>query len=131
MPVELGCLAFAVVLGFVHIFAAAQAKTSQYGIKWNMGARDEELPPARPLVGRLMRAQANYFETFPLFVAAVLIVFATSQTNSITALGAQTYLAARVIYLPLYAYGIAKLRSLAFIASVIGIAMVLSPAFLN
>ena len=36
-------------------------------------ARDEELPPPNPVVGRLTRAQANFFETFPIMIAAVLI----------------------------------------------------------
>lgn len=128
MPTELLCLAWAVVLGLVHIFAAAHVKTRQYGAKWNMGARDEELPPPQPLVGRLMRAQANYFETFPLFAAAVLVAVAAGRTTGVTALGAALYLFARIVYLPLYAAGVPVVRTIAFLAATVGLVMVLWPA---
>ena len=59
------------------------------------GARDEPLPPPTPLVGRLARAQANFFETFPLMIAAVLIVSAAGLTSRETALGAWLWLGAR------------------------------------
>ena len=74
MTIELAILAWGCVLAFVYIWAAVRVKTRQYGVQWNIGARDEELAPPPPIVGRLARAQANFFETFPLFAAAVLIV---------------------------------------------------------
>ena len=128
LPTELVVLTWGCVLGFVHILAAAQVKTRQYGTKWNMGARDEELPPLNPLAGRLARAQANFFETFPLLIAAVLIVEAAHLNNRWTALGATIWLVARIAYLPLYALGVPILRSLAWIAALAGIVMLLWPA---
>ena len=59
MTAELTVLAWGCLLALVHIFAAVRVKTRQYGTSWNMGARDEELPPPQPIVGRLARAQAN------------------------------------------------------------------------
>jgi uncharacterized MAPEG superfamily protein len=128
MTTELTVLAWGCVLAIVHIFAAAQVKTRQYGTKWNMSARDETLPPALPLVGRLERAQANFFETFPLMIAAVLIVSAAGLTNKWTAIGAWLWLGARILYLPLYAMGVPVLRSVAWAASLAGLVMVLWPA---
>ncbi|MDP8993969.1 MAG: MAPEG family protein [Pseudomonadota bacterium] len=128
MTTELIVLAWGCVLALVHIFAAVRVKTRQYGTKWNMGARDEELPPPRPLVGRLARAQANFFETFPIAAAAILIVTAGGLEDRWTAIGAIVWLAARVVYLPVYALGIPKLRTLIFLVSVAGIAVVLRPA---
>jgi uncharacterized MAPEG superfamily protein len=128
MNTELIVLAWGVVLGLVHIFWAGQAKTRQYGKTWNMGARDEDLPPPAPLVGRLMRAQANYFETFPLMAAAILTVTLASLDTRWTAIGALIWLAARVVYLPLYAMGVPKVRTLVFMVSLIGLLMVLWPA---
>ncbi|HYJ51539.1 MAG TPA: MAPEG family protein [Allosphingosinicella sp.] len=128
MTTELIMLAWGCVLAFVHIMAAAQAKTRQYGSKWNIGARDEDLPPPNPIVGRLSRAQANFFETFPIMVAAVLIVSAANLGNATTALGAMIWLGARVAYLPLYALGVPVIRSVAWIAATVGIVMILWPA---
>jgi len=128
MTTELVVLAWGCILGLVHIFAAVRVKTRQYGTAWNMGARDEALPPPKPLVGRLARAQANYFETFPIVAAAILIVYTAGVHDRLTALGAIIWLIARIVYLPIYALGIPIVRTALFIASVIGILMVLWPA---
>lgn len=127
LPTELAVLAWGCLLGLVHILVAAQVKTRQYGTKWNMGARDETLPPISPLGGRLARAQANFFETFPIFVAAVLLAAAAGPTER-TALGAWLWLGGRVAYLPLYALGVPVVRSVAWIVSVVGIVLVMMPA---
>ncbi|MGZ8283800.1 MAG: MAPEG family protein, partial [Allosphingosinicella sp.] len=81
MHTELTILAWGCVLALVHIFAAVRVKTRQYGTAWNMGARDEALPPPEPMVGRLARAQANYFETFPIAAAAILVVSLAGLTS--------------------------------------------------
>jgi uncharacterized MAPEG superfamily protein len=128
MTTDLTVLAWGCILAFVHIFAAVRVKTRQYGTAWNMGARDEDLPPPEPVVGRLARAQANFFETFPIVAAAVLLVHAAGLNDDKTALGAMLWLAARVAYLPVYAFGIPKLRTAIFMVSVGGIALVLRPA---
>lgn len=127
LPTELVVLTWGCIFGLVHIIVATQAKTRQYGSKWNTGARDEELPPPNPVVGRLMRAQANFFETFPIFIAAVILA-RTAGTNDTTALGAWLWLGGRVVYLPLYAFGVPLVRSLAWMVSLVGIVMVLMPA---
>ena len=126
-PPELVVLTWGCILAFIHILAAVQVKTRQYGTKWNMGPRDEELPPLSPLGGRLARAQANFFETFPVFIAAVILAI-TAGTNDTTALGAWLWLGGRVAYLPLYALGVPVARSLAWVVSLVGIVMVLIPA---
>ena len=128
MNTELTVLAWGCVLGLVHIFASVRVKTRQYGTKWNMGARDEALPPPEPIVGRLARAQANFFETFPIVAAALLIVTVAELSSDWTRIGAIVWLAARIAYLPVYALGIPRIRTLIFLISVVGILMVLSPA---
>ena len=128
MSTELTILAWGCLLALVHIFAAAQVRTRQYGTKWNMGARDEELAPPTPLVGRLTRAQANFFETFPIAIAAILIVQLAHLNNRWTAIGAIAWLAARVLFLPIYALGIPVVRSVAFMVSLAGLIMILYPA---
>src|SRR3954468_703936 len=128
MTTELIVLAWGCILAFVHIFAAVRFKTRQYGTKWNVGPRDEELPPPQPIVGRLARAQANFFETFPIFAAAALIVAVAGLSDRWTAFAAGLWLGARIVSLPLYATGVPMLRTIAFLVSVAGIALVLRPA---
>jgi uncharacterized MAPEG superfamily protein len=127
VPVEIRILALGAVLLFVHIFIATRFKTAQYGRAWNMGARDEALPPASPVTGRTMRAQANFQETFPIAIVALLGVVIAGKTSQWTALGGWIWLAARVVYLPLYAAGIPVVRTIVFLISLIGLGFVLKP----
>jgi uncharacterized MAPEG superfamily protein len=128
MTTELNVLAWGCVLALLHIFAAVRVKTRQYGTKWNVGARDEALAPPQPIVGRLARAQANFYETFPLYAAAALIVSVAHLNNRWTAIGALLWIAARLAYLPIYAAGVPYLRTAVWAASLVGIVMVLRPA---
>ncbi len=127
MTIEIMVLGWGCILAFVHIFAAIRAKTRQYGRAWNAGARDDQMPPLNPVAGRLARAQTNFFETFPIVIAAILIVEVTHSNSAWSAAGALIWLAARIIYLPIYWAGIAYVRTAVFLLSVIGIAMILLP----
>jgi len=127
MPIELRIAALGALLLFVHIFAAIRAKTAQYGRAWNTSARDEPLPPPNPMVGRLTRAQANFAETFPIAVVALLGVVMAERTNQWTALGGWIWLGARLVYLPLYAAGIPVVRTLVYAVSMVGIGMIIWP----
>lgn len=125
MPAELTALAWTVVLALVQIFLAAAATTRQYGLRWNAGPRDRQQPPLNPVAGRLVRAQQNLFETLPLFAAVVLIVVAADRTGRLTEFGAWLHLGARVAYVPLYGFGVPYLRSLAWLAGLTGLALIL------
>ena len=127
MAVELKIAALGALLLFVHIFVAVRYKTAQYGREWNVGARDEALPPASPITGRTARAQANFAETFPIAVVALLGVVIASRTSATTALGGWIWLGARVVYLPLYLAGIRVVRTIVWTISMVGLAMVLWP----
>ncbi|MBP7703785.1 MAG: MAPEG family protein [Caulobacter sp.] len=125
MTWELKILAWTLVLAFVQIILFDVVRTGQYGLKWNTGARDEtDLPPLSALGGRLSRAQANLFETLPLFIAAVLIAHVADRNGVLTHWGTLVYLAGRVVYVPLYAFGVKQLRSLVWLVSIVGLGMV-------
>jgi len=112
VPVEFQLLVAAVIIGFVYIFAASAAgATGERNLRWLSGPRDEDLPVG-VLAQRLRRAQANFFETFPLLVAALVGCAAAGKLGGpLTVYGVGTYVIARAIYLPLYAIG-TPLRSL-------------------
>ena len=76
--------------------------------------RDDGGPPEGAVTGRLRRARDNLYETLPLFAAAVLIAHAAGRESTATAYAAWTYLGARVLYIPLYAFGVTGVRSLVF-----------------
>ena len=125
MTTELTLLAWTLVLAVVQIFAFDMARTGHYGIKWNTGARDAEMPPLSPVAERLRRAQLNLFETLPLFIGAVLILHVAGIQTSNTVLGCQLYFWGRVVYVPLYALGVPWARSLVWVGSLVGLVMLL------
>jgi uncharacterized MAPEG superfamily protein len=127
MPVELKIAALGALLLFVHVFVATRFKTAQYGRKWNVGARDEALPEPNPMTGRTMRAQANFQETFPIAIVALLGVVIAERTSQWTALGGWIWLGARVAYLPLYAAGVPGVRTVVWTIGTIGLGMVIWP----
>ena len=125
MPTELLVLALGAVLLLAHVLIAGNVRTRQYGTKWNMGARDENMPPLDPVPARLLRAQANYQETFPIAIVALLGVVLAGKTSELTAIAAWTWLIARVIYLPLYWTGVPKVRTLVWGVATAAILLVL------
>jgi uncharacterized MAPEG superfamily protein len=127
MAVELRILALGALLLFVYIFIAVRFKTAQYGRKWNTSARDEALPPPNPVTGRLVRAQANFQETFPIAIVALLGVVLANRTSPTTALGGWIWLGARVVYIPLYWAGVPLVRTLCWAVSMVGLGMVIWP----
>jgi uncharacterized MAPEG superfamily protein len=124
MPIEMTLLGATLLLAVFQILLAAQARTQQYGTKWNMGARDAEMPPLNPLAGRLARAQANLFETLPLFIGALLGCVVTHRLSALTTIGASLYFFGRLIYVPLYALGVPVVRTLVWAVSVIGLLLI-------
>jgi uncharacterized MAPEG superfamily protein len=129
MTPEFILLALTLVLALVQIGAAAVARTAELGGKWNAGPRDAETPPPGRIAGRLMRAQANLFETLPLFAAAVIMAHIAGKDGTLTAVGAYLYFFGRLIYLPLYAFGVAYVRSLVWLVAAVGLAMVIVALF--
>ena len=125
VAIELQLLAVAVLIGLVHLLWASAAAQPQRGLKWNVGPRDEPVV-LTGMAGRLERASANFRETFPLFVAAVLVTYLSGRIGYLTAHGALIYVAARTLYMPLYAFGVPVLRSIVWLISFAGIGMVLA-----
>lgn len=125
MALELQMLGWAVALGLIHLFWAAAAAQPQRGLKWNVGSRDTPVV-LTGMAGRLERAFANFRETFPLFAAAVLVAYLGGRLGMLSAHGAVLYVGARAVYILLYAFGVPVARSLVWLASVIGIGLILA-----
>ena len=125
MAFELQMLGVAIVIGLVHLLWAAAAAQPQRGLKWNVGPRDTPVE-LMGMAGRLQRAFANFRETFPFFAAAVLVAYLGGRLGTLTCCGAALYVGARAVYIFLYAFGVPFVRSLAWLAALIGICMILA-----
>ncbi len=69
----------------------------------------------------------NYLETLPAFIILAVIIALTDASTSTTATGAAVYFWARIAYIPAYASGIPLVRSVAWFASLAGLAMMALP----
>jgi uncharacterized MAPEG superfamily protein len=125
---ELQMLCWAIVLGLAQLAIATTLSVLERGLPWAAGPRDTPAPPLARFAGRMDRAWCNYRETFVYFAASVLAVTALGKTSASSALGAEIYLAARIVYVPLYAAGLPFVRTLVWGVSAAGIVMVLLAA---
>ena len=124
MSAEMGCLYAAMVLALVHLTAASFSFKAQVENRYTVGPRDEDLRPTG-LAGRLDRAQRNFLETFPVFVAGVLMAHLLDRSGVISAVGALTYIGGRTLFLPLYAWGVPWLRTFAWNIATLGLVLVM------
>ena len=125
MTIELQMLALSAALGLVQILLSSHAASFQYGYRWAARARDHAMPPLTGVAARLERALRNFMETFPLFVAAILVASVVDRHSWMTVWGAQLYFWGRVGYVPLYAFGVPLVRSIAWNVATVGIIFVL------
>ena len=125
-PVELQILFCAIVLGLVQLLLATLASVAGRGLAWGVGPRDEGWPTLGIYGGRLERAWKNFIETFPLFVAAVLLAHVLGRSTGASVLGVRIYIWARLLYVPAYLFAIPWLRTLLWGASMVGIVLVLT-----
>ena len=123
MKPELMLLLWSVLLTFLQMLVAVGTATLQVGLPALAGNR-EGLPVLTGWAGRAQRAHRNMLESLVLFAVLVLVAAVTDKTNSVTLLGAQLYFWARLAYAVVYLVGIPWVRTLVWLVSVIGIAMI-------
>jgi uncharacterized MAPEG superfamily protein len=107
---ELTCLELSLVLWFAHLFCQMGAAGRAFSTAYLLSSRDAQLAPKGPFWGRATRAFGNYVENLVAFAALDLGLIVTHQT----AWYAPTaWIAARVIYLPLYLFNVVYARTVA------------------
>ena len=125
MKPELVWLLWAVALTLVQMLLAVGAATLQVGLPALAGNR-EGLAPCTGWAGRAQRAHRNMLENLVLFAALVLIAVVSDRTNATTLLGAQLFFWARLVHAGVYLAGIPWLRTLVWLASVVGMVLIFS-----
>ena len=119
---ELACLEIGIVLWIVHVLAQVLIALGNVGIPYLVGARDVPAEPGT-LLGRATRALHNYVENFAPFAAADLGLIATQHTGGY---GATVWILARVIYVPVYLFGVPYLRTGIWGGSIVGLVAMLA-----
>ena len=133
MTPELTVLALAGLLQAVQYVLMAVPANLELGTAKTLSPRDPHTfgkPLAEqvsPRTGRLVRALNNHFEGLILFTLAVVVVTLSNQSTPFTATCAWVYLAARVLYVPAYAFGWNPWRSVIwFVAFLATVAMIVA-----
>ena len=113
MTPELTALALAGLLQAVQFALMSACANRELGSAKTTGTRDDLNLQAElsPRAARLVRALDNHFEGLILFTLAVVVVTLSGASSGLTAACAWTYLAARVLYVPAYAFGLVPWRS--------------------
>jgi uncharacterized MAPEG superfamily protein len=122
MTIELAMAAALIALGLFQVALTAIEYRRVHGIAYANTARD--VPSTRPeskLLGRLSRAQGNLTETAPYFIGLAVIISLAGLTTPHTQLAAIAFVALRVLYLPLYAFGVPYVRGLVWTGSFIAL----------
>ena len=89
MSTELTLLAWCLVLAVVQVLMPSILRIQETGPEYNASPRDVPSPKHEGVItGRLRRAQANLFETLPLFGLALLIAHAGGKEGDLTLYGA-------------------------------------------
>lgn len=126
MTPELQYLIYGVILLIAHVIIQATFSDLSKGLGWAIGPQDEHRDQGI-VAGRVERSLRNYLETFPAFAALALTIAITELGDATSALGAAVWFWARVAYIPAYASGIPLVRSVAWFASLAGLAMMIVP----
>jgi uncharacterized MAPEG superfamily protein len=92
------------------------------GIARAIGNRDN-LPPPLPIAGRADRAAKNMLENLAIFTALAAAVHFAGKDNAQAQLGANIFFWMRVAYWPAYLAGIAYARTVIWLVSIAGLAM--------
>ncbi len=111
MTPEITVLALAGLLQGVQYILMSVPANLELGTTKTLSPRDPHrfgkplAEQVSPRTGRLIRALNNHFEGLILFTLAVTVVTLSNQSTQFTAACAWVYLAARILYIPAYAFG--------------------------
>jgi len=129
MTVLMALLLGAALFGLLQVIATGMAVSSRRGLGFSMSPRDDG-QPLDGEAGRVVRAAHNFMETFVFFAVAALVAHVLGRETALAVGGGWIYLLARIVYWPLYVLGVPGVRSLVWVASIIGIVLVgLAAAF--
>lgn len=123
MSIELTYLVWSALLVVAYIAAQSLLYHKEFGSRYVAGPRDEDKQESSPLTGRGERALRNLLETYAVFVALALATEISGRSDGLTQWGAALYFWARWVYLPLYIAGIPYFRSLVWLVSLVGLAL--------
>jgi uncharacterized MAPEG superfamily protein len=137
VPPEIRVLALAGLLQVLQYVLMSVPANRELGVAKTTSPRDPDrlgrplVEQVSPRTGRLWRAMNNHFEGLIMFTLAVVVVTLSGAASAFTAACAWTYLGARILYVPAYAFGWRPWRSLIWFAGFGATALMLLAVLLS
>lgn len=126
MMTDARMLIYSVILTWVMLIVASSMRSRSWtrrGMGVAFGNRDE-VPEASPAAGRADRAARNMLENLILFVAVLVAAQRAGAAQEDLDLGARVFFYSRVGYFLVYVAGITYVRTLFWLAGVIGMGII-------
>jgi len=119
MSLDLTLLIWSTALFALYVGVQSILYRVQHGVQYAATGRDNEPAPTL-MTARGNKALRNFLETYPVF-AVLLIANLLQVPDPLCSWGAEIYLVARVVYLPLYIFGVQYIRSLVWTVAMLGL----------
>lgn len=123
MTTDLTMLAWSAALCGLLWVPYILARIAAWGLLDAVGYPDDP-PPVPAWSARMHKAHLNLVENLVPFAALVLVAQVGGVANEMTALGATIFFWGRVVHAIAYTFAIPWVRTLAFVAGVVGMAMI-------
>src|SRR3984957_15522521 len=101
--IELVCVGLSALCFAAPVVFPGVVAQGEFGEPFLFSPRDNPPEPTGVAIGRATRALANFVENYGAFIAVDLALIATGHNSG---WGAVVWIAARIVYLPLYLLGI-------------------------
>lgn len=121
MSVELTSLLWSAFIGFVYLMT--QATFANIDNKGGIDPNRDREPVYGLRAQRAGRALRNFLETYPLFIALVVVSELANRHGALTKWAAVLYVVARAVYLPLYINGGGIVRSIVWALALLGLVL--------
>jgi uncharacterized MAPEG superfamily protein len=123
MTPDLKYLVWSVGLTIAQLLVVIVGAQMQFPMSVLAGNREKAVE-GQGWVGRAQRAHRNMLESLVLFAALVLVAHVSGRANSMTTLGAAIFFYARLVYAPIYWFGITWVRSVVFGVAMVGLVVI-------
>lgn len=128
MTTDLKMLLAVSILSLLHFMPYFLAYLKHWGITGIVSNR-ENMPELPGWANRALAAQQNLNENLIHFSIIVLIVHILGLSNEMSALGATIFFYSRLVYWVVYIAGITWVRTMAFMAGLIGEVLIIMQLF--
>ena len=128
MTTDMTMLVLSAILCVLMVVPYTQGQVLKLGPAVVAGNR-EGVPELTGWIGRAKRAHANMVENLVPFAAIVLAAQVAGKAGALTAVGAQLFFWFRLAYAVVYIIGIPYVRTLMWVMSVVGMALIVVAFF--